>query len=221
MPDRPSSRVIDNPPGQRIFLRTMGTPATSMHGSNAVRQHDRRCRANLQRSDKSRKLSMKAKTFSNLALAGLASCLVLVGLSLCAVLNWYGAYRSYISSPKLLPMKTADVRQTLEKCSSETEIQAEVDSLFIRFGDKDSWPLSGADLSTTPGLVRFGKALSDDPIWGIVPSGHHEIGVPSHVEIRFGQHFHYQYILIFRTGSVLSSIKSPFEQVINNVYFKP
>ncbi len=164
---------------------------------------------------------MKAKRFSNLALVGLASCLVLVGLSSYAVLNWYGAYRSYKSSRKLLSMKTADVRQTLDKCSSETEIQAEVDSLFIRFGDKDSRPLDEADFSTTPGLARFGKALSDDPLWDIVPSGYDEIGVPSHVRIRFGQHFHYQYVLIFRTGSDLSSIKSPFEQVTNNVYFKP
>ena len=153
---------------------------------------------------------MKTKTFSYLAL---------VGLSSCAVLNW--SCKSNVFRPKLLPMKTADVRQTLEKCSSETEIQAEVDSLFIRFGDKDSRPLYGADLSTTPGLARFGKALSDDPLLDIMPSGYDEIGVPSHVRIRFGQHFHYQYILIFRTGSDLSSIRSPFEQVTNNVYFKP
>jgi hypothetical protein len=159
---------------------------------------------------KSRKLSMKTKTFSYL---------VLFGLSLCAVLIW--SCRSNVLGRNVAPMKTADVRQTLEKCSSETEIQAEVHDLFIRFGDKDSRPLLGADLSTTPDLVRFGKALSDDPIWGIVPSGYHEIGVPSHLEIRFGQHFHYQYILIFRKGSDLSSIKAPFEQVANNVYFKP
>jgi hypothetical protein len=154
---------------------------------------------------------MKTKTFSYLAL---------VALSLCAVLNW--SCRSNVFRPKLLPMKTADVRQTLEKCSSETEIQAELDGLFIRFGDKDWKPLNGADLSTTPGLVRFGKALSGDPLWDIVPSGNHGIGVlPSHVELRFGQHFHYQYVLFFRTGSDLSSIKSPFEQVTSNVYFKP
>jgi len=118
-------------------------------------------------------------------------------------------------------MNAAELRQTLEKCSSEPEIQAEVDSLFSRFGDKDSKPLYGAVLATTPGLARFGKALSDDPLWDIVPSGYDEIGVPTHVRIRFGQHFHYQFILIFRTGSDLSSIKSPFEQVTNNVYFKP
>ena len=165
---------------------------------------------------KLRKLSIKTKTFSYLALVGLASCLVLVSLSLCAVLNL-----KYISGRILPPMKTADVRQTLEKCSSEPEIQAEVDSLFIRFGDKDWKPLFRADVSTTPGLDRFGKALSIDPLWDIVPSGYHEIGVPSHVELRFGQHFHYQYVLFFRTGSDLSSIKSPFEQVTSNVYFKP
>jgi|SRR5579883_3305341 len=81
--------------------------------------------------------------------------------------------------------------------------------------------LSGVrSLSTTPSLARFGKALSNDPIWDMVPS-RYEIGVPSHVQIRFGQHFHYQYILIFRTGTDLSSIKSPFEQVTNNIYFEP
>lgn len=166
---------------------------------------------------KSRKPSMKAKTYSYLVWVGLFSCLALVGLSLCAVLNL-----SYIFSRLLPPMKTADVRQTLEKCSSEPEIQAEVDSLFIRFGDKDWMTLDDADLSTTPGLVRFGKALSGYPLWEIVPSGDYVIGVlPSHVRIRFGQHFHYQYILFFRTGSDLSSIKSPFEQITSNVYFKP
>jgi hypothetical protein len=118
-------------------------------------------------------------------------------------------------------MKTSELLQTLEKCSSEPEIQAEVDSLFSRFGDKDSKPLYGAVLSTTPGLARFGKALSDDPLWDIVPSGYDEIGVPNHVLIRFGTHSHYQFILIFRTGSDLSSIKPPLEQVTNNVYFKP
>lgn len=153
---------------------------------------------------------MKTKTFSYLAL---------VGLMACAVLNW--SCRSNVFGPKVVPVKTADVRRTLEKCSSETELQAEVDSLFIRFGDKGWMSLVDADLSTTPSLARFGKALSDHPFWEIVPSGSHEIGVPSHVQIRFGQHFHYQYVLIFRTGSDLSSIRSPFEQVTNNVYFKP
>jgi hypothetical protein len=173
-----------------------------------VAAHQDRADANT----KLRKLSMKTKTFSYLALAGLASCLVLVGLSLCAGLIW-----RYISSRMVPPMKTADVRQTLEKCSSEPEIQAEVDSLFVRYGDQDWNP----DLSTTPGLARFGNAMRFDPSWIIVPSRLHEIGVPSHVELRFGQHFHYQYVLFFRTGSDLSSIKSPFEQVTNNVYFKP
>jgi hypothetical protein len=155
---------------------------------------------------------MKVKTFPFLALAGLASCLVLVGLLLCAGLIW-----RYISSCMVTPMTTAEVRQRLEKTSSAPEIQAEVDSLFIRFGDQDWNP----DLSTTPGLARFGNAMRIDPSWIIVPSRLHEIGVPSHVELRFGQHFHYQYVLFFRTGSDLSSIKSPLERVTNNVYFKP
>ena len=118
-------------------------------------------------------------------------------------------------------MNTVELRQTLEKCSSEPEIQAEVDSLFSRFGDKDSKPLYGAVLSTTPGVARFAKALSDDPLLDIVPSDDDEIGVPSHLQIRFGKHSHYQFLLVFRTGSDLSSIKLPFEQVTNNVFFKP
>jgi hypothetical protein len=155
---------------------------------------------------------MKTKIFYSLAL---------VGLTACAVLYW--SCKSNVFGPKVIPMKTADVRQTLEKCSSETELQAEVDSLFLRFGDKEWRPLYGADLSTTPGLVRLSKTLSNLPYsdLDIIPSGYQDIGVPNHVRIRFGEHFHYQYILIFRTGSDLSSIKSPFERVTNNVYFKP
>ena len=155
---------------------------------------------------------MKTKTLSYLAL---------VALTACAVVNW--SCRSDVFGPKVIPLKTDDVRRTLEKCSSETEIQAEVDSLFLRFSDKKWRHLSDEDLSTTPGLARLGKALSSVPYSDlvIVPSGYDEIGVPSHVRIRFGQHFHYQYILIFRTGSNLSSIKSPFEQVAKNIYFRP
>jgi hypothetical protein len=118
-------------------------------------------------------------------------------------------------------MKTVELRKTLEKYSTEPEIQAEVDSLFSRFGDKESKPLYGAVLSTTPDVARFAKALSNDPLLDIVPSGYDETGVPSHVRIRFGTHFHYQFVLIFRTGSDLSSIKPPFEQVTNNIYLKP
>jgi len=140
-------------------------------------------------------MRMKTNAFSYLAL---------VALSFCAVLNW--SCRPSVSSPKLPPVKTTELRQILEKCSSEPEIQAEVDNLFSRFGDKDSKPLYGAVLSTTPALARFGKALSSDPLWDIVPHGYDEIGVPSHVEIRFGTHSHYQFILIFRTSSDLSSI---------------
>jgi len=147
------------------------------------------------------------------------SYLALVALSLCVVLNW--SCRPSVSSPKLPPMTAVELRQTLEKCSSEPEIQAEVDSLFSRFGDKDSKPLYGAVLSTIPGVARYAKALSNDPLLDIVPSGYDEIGVPSHVRIRFGTHSHYQFILIFRTASDLSSIKPPFEQVTNNVYFNP
>jgi hypothetical protein len=145
--------------------------------------------------------------------------LALVALSLCAVLNW--SCRPSVSAPKSSPLSTTELRETLEKSASEPQIQAEVDSLFSRFGDKGWMSLYGEILSTTPGLARFSKALSDYPIWDIVPIGYNEIGVPSHVRIRFGQHFHYQFILIFRTGTDLTLIKPPFEQVTNNVYFKP
>jgi len=145
--------------------------------------------------------------------------LALIALLMCAVLNW--SCRRNVSTPQLSPLSTTELREMLEKSASEPEIQAEVDSLFSRFGDKDSKPLYGAVLSTTPGVARFAKALSDDPLLDIVPSGYDEIGVPSHVEIRFGTHSHYQFILIFRTGSDLSSIKPPFEQVTNTVYFHP
>ena len=147
------------------------------------------------------------------------SFLALVALSLCVSLN--SSCRPNVSSSKLPPVSTVALRQALEKCSSEPQIQAEVDSLLSQIDEKASKPLYGAALSTTPGLARFGKELSDDPLWDIVPSGYDEAGVPSHVEIRFGTHSHYQFILIFRTGSDLSSIKPPFQQVTNNVYFKP
>lgn len=145
--------------------------------------------------------------------------LPLVSLALCVGLNW--SCSPNVSSRTLHPMKTVELRQTLEKCSSEPEIQSKVDALFSQFGDKEWRSLYGEVVSTTPGLARFSKALSDDPVWDIAPSGYDEIGVPSHVRIRFGTHSHYQFILIFRTGSDLSSIKPPFEQVTNNVYFKP
>ena len=69
---------------------------------------------------------MKTNAFSFLALFALA---------FCAVLNW--SCRPSVSSPQLPPVKTVELRQTLEKCSSEPEIQSEVDSLFSRFGDKN------------------------------------------------------------------------------------
>ena len=136
-------------------------------------------------------------------------------LLLCAVLNW--SCRPNVTSSAVT---TAELQQTLEKCSSESEIQAEVDALFSRFGDKDNKSLYGAILSTTPALARFAKALSDDPLLDIAPNGYDD-GVPAHVEIRFGTHSHYQFIVIFKTGSDLSSVRSPFEQVTNNVYLKP
>lgn len=203
-PERRVQREAERPAVAFRRPRVNGEAILNLHRSGAHHRDRREAEAKL------RKLSMKAKTFS---------CLALAGLSLFAVLHW--GFRLNVFGPKVVPMKTADVRQTLEKYSSEPEIQLEVDSLFTRFGDKDWESLDSADLSGTPGLVRCGNALSVDPLWEIVPSGPNEIGVPSHLQVRFGQHFHYQYILFFRTGSDLSSIKSPFEPVTKNVYFKP
>jgi len=52
-------------------------------------------------------------------------------------------------------LKTADVRQTLEKCSCEAEIQEEVDSLFSGFGDDHSKSLWGQVFvnDTEPGSI--------------------------------------------------------------------
>lgn len=153
---------------------------------------------------------MKRSAFSYLALAALL---------FCTILNC--SCGPSISTSKLSPVNTAKLQQALEKWPSESEIQTEVDKLLTRFGGKNSEPIYGAILSTTPGLARFAKALSDDPLLDIVPSGDRDISVPRHVEIRFGAHFHYQFILIFQTGTDLSTIKPPLEKVTNNIYFEP
>jgi hypothetical protein len=156
-------------------------------------------------------VSVKTKTFVYLALGG---------LSMLAVLVWYFGPTLFGKRPKSM----ADVRQTLEKSASEAEIQAEVDSLFVRFGNENFRSLYGEDLSAAPGLVRLGKALSGEkpppPLWVIAQNGL-EVGMPAQVRLRFGTHSHYQIVLFFRTGSDLSSMKSHYERVVNNVYFKP
>ena len=119
------------------------------------------------------------------------------------------------------PLTTIEVRQMLEKCSCGPEIQAEVDSLLSRFGEKFQSLYGEEDFSTAPALARFGKTLSN-PTWATVPRDYFEIGMPTYLRLRFGQHFHYQYILFFRTGTDASLIMSPsYEHVTGNIYFKP
>ncbi len=78
--------------------------------------------------------------------------LAVIALLMCAVLNW--SCRRNASTPKLSPLSRTELKEILEKSTSEPETQAEIDSLFSRFGDKDSKPLYGPVLSTPPGLMR-------------------------------------------------------------------
>jgi len=129
------------------------------------------------------------------------------------------------------PVEMVELRQTLEKCSCEPEIQAEVDNLLSRPREQ-SCSADDVDFSTRPALARFSKNLHNLSWWieksdlGPGLPGF-EPGLPSHLRLRFGQHFHYQYILIFPTGTVFSSpmspyaINPPYEHVTGNIYFKP
>jgi len=121
-------------------------------------------------------------------------------------------------------LTTAEVRQILEKCSCEPEIQAEVDSI-ISLGDVLSVP--------TPALDRFNEARSNkilnDRAWWIkgLSSGFISRGdwwidrqfiLPGHVRFRFGPRSHFQYIRFFPTGASLPP--SGLEHVTGNVYFQ-
>ena len=171
---------------------------------------------------------------------------VVVLLVCAAVILSRLEYSSALMTP---PLTTIELRQMLEKCSCEPGIQADVDRfLFSRLGeerpsdefglpiinrpiDSPGRPRSGPswqgfndkDLSTAPALARFGNTLSNHT-WEIVPRDYLEFGMPSHVRVRFGQHFHYQYLLFFRTGADPSSVMSSdqrYEHVTGNLYFKP
>ncbi|MFA6135404.1 MAG: hypothetical protein WC869_15440 [Phycisphaerae bacterium] len=151
---------------------------------------------------------MKTSAFSSWALFALLICAVLIWLC------WWCVFGSS-------PLSTTEVRKILEQSTNQTEIQAEVDNLFSRFGGR-SKSLYGSDLTTSPELARFAKALNGEVLgiwWHDIPKGVKvDDNLPSHVRIRFGEHRHCQFIFIFPTGTDLSAIKPPFEQVAGNVY---
>jgi len=126
----------------------------------------------------------------------------------------------YFSALMDPPLTTIEVRQILEKCSCEPEIQSEVDSVLSRYDERRhfyDW-----DLSTTPALARLSKTLGVLAMWQILPEGNLEIGTPRYLRVRFGQHFHYQFIFFFRTGTDTSLLVSPkYEHVTGNIYFDP
>jgi hypothetical protein len=133
-------------------------------------------------------------------------CPILMILFICAILNWS-------CNTKLKPN---EVKMMIEKHSNEKIIQAEVDSLFNRFGDNGKF-LFDRDLETTPALTRFADDLKGEII-GIKPGDELGTGLPSNLRIRYGTHRDYQFIIIFRTGTDLSSIRPTVKQVINNIY---
>ena len=142
------------------------------------------------------------KTFFRLTLV------IVVLLCVVLILVRTGYFFTLIYPP---PLNVIEVRQILEKCSCEPEIQAEVDDLLSRSTDD-------VDSSRAPALARFGKTLNN-PTWLIEPLNHFGNGMPGYLRLRFGQHSHYQYILFFRTGSDLSNLL--YEHVTGNIYFKP
>jgi len=190
-----------------------------------------------------------ATAIGYLAFVGAVPMKAILSLAFVVVALWVCAVVIFFRLPDFFalinpPLTTIELRQMLQKCSCEPEIQAEVDSLLSRFDRKESWLLFGKDLSTVPALARFGESLGDMALFEIVPDSsgipsdlRHYLGsgMPSHLRVRFGQHFHYQYILFFRTGTDASSIMSPigpmesfimppngpYEHVTGNIYFKP
>jgi len=162
----------------------------------------------------------------------------------------------YFAALEYPPLTTIELRQILEKCSCEPQIQAEVDGLLDSLvgpdpapaaelddqarrwpgstrtprSEKESWrSLYDEVWSAAPALARFGKTLSH-PTWDVVPHDYFNVGMPSHLRLRFGQHFHYQYIAFFRTGTDASLIMlpdlsmspdGPYEHVTGNIYFEP
>lgn len=160
-------------------------------------------------------VSTKALHYWALGFVAPLACFALVWLNL--------TYFPSLMNPALT---TIEVRQALEKCSCEREIQAEVDRLLNRPVDSSlisrhkEENVGDVDLAAAPSLNRFGDTLGDLTFKKIVPRGYYEPGMPDHLRLSF-QHFPQQYILWFRTGTDASLVEShPYEHVTDSVYFK-
>ena len=116
-------------------------------------------------------------------------------------------------------LSAPEIKALLSKTSMESKIQAEVDALFTYYGDKHLKILYDDDLKTSPALVQFAKILNGQ-ITGIWPEGHFK-NAPGCVAIRFGDHDHYQLVMIFGTGTDPSKIITPFEKINDYIYFLP
>ncbi len=160
---------------------------------------------------------MKTKSKVPLAVALIASLL------LGGALAWL--IRQNIQLPQSHKFDAAELRQILEKSSSEAEIQADVDGLIGLFGEEFRF-LNDPDLGSAPGLVQYAKALDDATVAYHNEALHIEAndeagqGIPCHVWLRFGQHLTAQVILIFRTGADLSSLGPGYERVAGNIYLR-
>jgi len=132
-------------------------------------------------------------------------------------------------------LTTVEVRQLLENCACEREIQAEVDDLVTRFDWHWATSGFGDDLSAQPALARFGHSLPGQfPLWQIAEyeAGSSPYVRIRYVRIRFGRHTryqNYQSVLFFPTGVDPSLVLSarqppgtpPPERVTGNSYFWP
>jgi hypothetical protein len=119
-------------------------------------------------------------------------------------------------------MTVADVRNMLYEFSNEKDLQSDVDRLFKLYGDKEFKILYDKELINAPSLSKFVERTNkNEKSIGIEPKGHRD-NMPGYINIRYGtDHFHYQYIMMFRTGIDLSLIKKPYEQVRGYIYFLP
>lgn len=118
------------------------------------------------------------------------------------------------------------------KGPGEQQIQAEVDGLFSRFGENSKF-LYDRDLVSAPELVQYAKTLDNaaaaldnaaaafhNETIDIEANGFGGLGVPCHVQLRFGPHLGVQFILIFRTGADLSALGSDYEKIAHNIYLR-
>jgi hypothetical protein len=125
--------------------------------------------------------------------------------------------------PDSVETKVANARAALDKFTTEPKLQAQVDELFQRYGDKERKGIMVPDIPETTPLMRFQDGLKNGEIFGISPKDSEGILAPSHVRIRFGDHSHYDFILIFPTGTDTSeeNLSPLLRKVTNNVYLDP